>query len=242
MLILMLLLAPLWACCEENRIIRPEPQQGDTLTVIFRDGESPEPAYSGTRDAILKDGNDFETTNGNFGHVKNDTIGSVYLADNLYERRLIIRFDISQITSCAWVYSADLSIGIEAGAHGAIVLEAYEVVVPDVLPGSWIEGSGIMGEGVSFHSADGVAPWSNPGGDFVPILLDEATVSSDSVVTFSLPGALALHWIRYPDENHGIIIRGRYTAEERYGIVHTRESDDPDRRPSLRIEYLQGGG
>jgi hypothetical protein len=240
--ILPLLLVALWLCCENNRIIQPEPPSVDTVTVVFRDRQSPDPDYAGTRDAILKNGNDFEITNGNFGNVKSDTLGTVYLADNLYERRLIVRFDISSVTGCSWVYSADLSISIVPDTRGTIVLEAYEVDVPDIMPGSWLEGSGIIGKGVSYHSADGVVPWSNPGGDYVPKLLDAVTVSGDSVVTFSLPGALAYHWILYPGENHGVIIKSRYTDEESYRIVRMRESDSLELRPALRIEYLKGNG
>jgi len=229
-------------CSEKERpIVIPWPPTQDTVTVVLQDGVSPGPSYFGTRDAILKDGPNYSYKNGNFGHVSLDTIGTVYLIDRFFENRLILRMDLSHITNCAKVIQAHLSISIEPNYPDSLAFEIYEVAIPPVFVGSWFEGVGGVGGGVSWNTIDGAVPWSEEGGDFRAIPFDEVTVRGDSVVTFALPDSVPTKWIRYPTENHGIIVRTWETTREGFTLVHLRESRCPELRPRFELTYLESG-
>jgi len=211
----------------------------DTIRVAFQDGVSPSASYRGTTDAVLKNDPDPAAANTNFGSVSSDTLGSVPLSTAFYERRLIVRMDISSITSCSAVISARLSIRVVPPAPDSITLEAHPVNLPTWK--QWTEGLGGVQNGVSWSTIDGAVPWTLAGGDFFASVLDEQTVTGDSVVTFSLSPALVKEWILTPASNHGIVIKTTDVSRARYAIVFERENSRGARRPRLEIAYLPGG-
>ena len=225
-------------CGNDDHVINP-PIHIDTLTAAFQDGVSPSPAYGGTLDAILKDGPTSSFREWNFGSTPFDTIGVVQLGTNLYERRLILKMDLSQITGCSKVIEATLSIHVRPPGLDSLTLEAYRVLRP--AGNSWVEGIGGPGAGVSWTTVDGGEPWTTAGGDHDPTPLDMKTISTDSVFTFSLPPALVLTWIKQPPTNHGVIIASADPMLARSTTLFLRESDRAYRRPSMRIIYLKGG-
>jgi len=241
LLIPLFLAALLASGCSGDGITNP-PAAGDTITVTFQDGVSPVPHYFGTRDAVLKDGPTGDLQNGNFGQTRLDTIGMVHAGTSFYERRMILRFDLSIITGCLSVIDASISAHIAADCDNPIVLEAYGVTLPAGYPESWPEGTGGTGGGVAWLTIDGGAPWDTPGGVFETYPLDEVTLSCDSVATFALPENLVLDWIENPQNNDGIIIKGRNVAMELFRELHLRETDEAGLRPELRVTYLKGGG
>jgi hypothetical protein len=228
-------------CSSDEGIVSLPPGTGDTVIVSFRDGLAPYPGYIGTRDAVLKDGPLGTLRNGNFGNVGSDTLGSVFLAQSYYERRMILRFDLSPVTGCLSVLDAKVSVHVESDCRDQIIVEAYEVVLPPGYSESWPEGTGGIGGGITWLTIDGAAPWNNPGGDFEPGPLDETTVQCDLVVTLTLPNDLVFGWIESPQDNHGIIIRTRPTTIESFRLLHLRESTDVDLRPMLSLKYLKRG-
>jgi hypothetical protein len=207
----------------------------DTIRVAFQDGVSPSASYSGTKDAVLKDYPGTGSDNINFGSASSDTLGSVLLSTSFYERRLIVRMDISSITDCSEVVSARLSIHVTPPVPDSITLRAHLVTE------QWTEGSGGPQNGVSWSTINGTDQWTLGGGDFYSSVIDERTVSSDSVVTFSLSPALVMEWIQKPSSNHGIIIKTTDVSRARYAIVFEREYGRSARRPRLEIAYLPGG-
>jgi hypothetical protein len=211
----------------------------DTVRVAFQDGVSPSASYSGTADAVLKNNPDLAAANVNFGAAPSDTLGSVLLSTAFYERRLIIRMDISSITDCSAVVSARLSIHVTPPTPDSVTLDVH--LVNMVSWKRWTEGSGGSANGVSWTTIDGSAPWTNGGGDFFGSVVGERTVSADSVVTFSLSPALVMEWIRTPASNHGIVIKTTDVSRARYTIVFERECGRAARRPRLEIAYLPGG-
>lgn len=241
LLIPLLLVSLLTSGCSDDSVTNP-PVTGDTITVTFQDGVSPVPSYFGTRDAVLKNGPTGDLQNGNFGQTRLDTVGMVYAGTSFYERRMILRFDLSIITGCLSVIDASISVHIVPDCDNAIVLEAYGVTLPAGYPESWPEGTGGTGGGVAWLTIDGGAPWDTPGGDLEPLPLDEVALSCDSVATFALPGDLVLDWINNPQNNDGIIIKGRNVATELFRELHLREADEAVLRPVLRVTYLKGGG
>jgi hypothetical protein len=230
--------------CTGDTATNPAGPQYDTVTVQFQDGVHPDRYYFDTRDAILKDGPNSNIRNGNSGSVPIDTLGYVPLSSWYYERRLILRMDISLINSCTTVIDDSLFIGIVAGGPDTLHLEAYEVDLHWSFRDSWLEGIGGVGNGVSWLTIDGRSSWPAPGGDYFEPLLAETVVVADSVAAFSLPPALVYKWISNPYLNNGIIIKIREAAGVHYRRVHMRESSDPIGRPRLWIRYLQtkGGG
>jgi hypothetical protein len=211
----------------------------DTIRVAFQDGISPSASYRGTADATLKNDPSPAAANINYGALPSDTVGSVLLSSAFYERRLIVRMDITSITSCSVVIAARLSIHIAPPAPDSITLGAHLVNLPDWK--QWTEGLGGPAAGVSWSTIDGAMPWTAAGGDFFGSAVDERTVSSDSVVTFSLSPALVLDWIQTPSSNHGIIIKTTDVSRARYTTVFEREAGIAARRPRLEIAYLPGG-
>lgn len=228
-------------CGEDSGLPPPQNSERDTLEVTFQDGVDPYGAYFGTRDAVIKNGPKPEFIDGNFGAVALDTLGTVFTGSDYYERRLLVRMDLSDLSGCSAVLDARLTLRIESQLVDSLVLEAYEVEVPQVIPGSWKEGTGGLFEGVSWRAADGVTPWLTPGGDIPYAPVDEQTVRADSVVTFSLPGALVLRWIRNPSSNHGVLIKASYTTGERFVLAYLRESNTAADRPMLEILYFKSG-
>lgn len=231
--------------CSDNTGTNPGEPAYDTVTVQFQDGVHPDAFYFDTRDAILKDApTSSDLRNRNFGTVPNDTIGYVPLSSWYYERRMILRMDLTLIKSCATVLDDSLFIGAVPGGPDTLALEAYEVVLPAGYTNAWPEGVGGIGSGVSWETIDGQRSWTNPGGDYLEPLLADTVVVTDSIAAFSLPTALIYKWIAAPTQNNGIIIKIRAIPGEHYRIVHMRESSVPTRRPRLWIKYLQvkGGG
>jgi hypothetical protein len=214
------------------------PPGSDTIRVAFQDGVSPSASYHGTADAVLKDDPDAAAANVNFGTAPSDTLGAVLLSTAFYERRFIVRMDISSITDCSAVVSARLSIRVTPPAPDSITLEAH-LVNPSTY--QWTEGFGGSANGVSWETIDGAVPWAPAGGNFYSSVIDERTVSRDSVVTFALSPALVMEWIQKPSSNHGVIIKTTDVSRARYAIVYQRESSGADRRPRLEIAYLPGG-
>jgi len=211
----------------------------DTIHVAFQDGLSPSASYRGTADGVLKDNPNPATANTNYGAAPSDTLGSVLLSTEFYERRLIVRMDISEITDCSSVISARLSISVVPPAPDSLTLEARLVNLPGWK--QWTEGFGGAANGVSWITIDGTAPWESPGGDFFSAVIDEREVSTDSVVTFVLSPALVMEWIRYPSSNHGIVIKTTDVSRSRYTTAFQREYGNAARRPRLEIAYLPGG-
>ena len=232
-----LCLAALAGCGDDEVSPSPVP---DTIHIAFQDGVSPSASYRGTADAVLKNDPDAAAANVNFGSSPSDTLGSVLLSTAFYERRLIVRMDISSITDCSAVISANLSIHVAPPAPDSITLEAH--LVNMVSWKQWIEGSGGPANGVSWGTIDGQAPWvSSGGGDFFSAVIGPKTVSSDSVVTFSLSPAAVMEWIENPASNHGIIIKTTDVSRARFAIVFQREHGVAARRPRLEIAYRPGG-
>ena len=225
-------------CSETDRGVNPVRQ--DTLTVAFQDLVSPSTSYAGTSDAILKDGPATQFRNGNFGAVPYDTIGGVRLGSSFYERRLILRMDISSIKNCSKVIRATLAIRVVPPAPDSLTLGAC-IVLPAARD-AWVEGIGGLGAGVSWTTVDGGVPWTYEGGDFDPAPLDVRTVrSADSACVFTLPPQAVLGWIRNPESNHGMIVRSLERRLAARTTVFTREHESAGLHPRLEIVYLTGG-
>jgi hypothetical protein len=216
------------------------PNETDTVTVFFRDGAEPLPSYLGTRDAVIRDGSTWIMKESNNGTAPIDTLGLADIGGSLYERRLLVRFDLTSITDCGNVASAMLTISFEPeDTNRTIWLDAWEATVPEASPGSWEEG--LLGEGVSWLYVDhGDPAWATEGGDYLE-LMDSRSVKADTVVTFELAPARVEAWIKIPSRNHGVLIRPRTGGQEAFLHVYMREIAAVGLRPELLIKYVKGG-
>jgi hypothetical protein len=206
----------LLAGCDDDAVVTP--QEPDTVRASFQDGVLPEVFYHGTADAVLKNGPHNGLRNGNFGAAPSDTLGSVLLSSDFFERRLVIKMDLSSIKDCSQVLSASLSIRIAPTGNDPMTLEAHRIVLPDYSP--WVEGFGGLAYGVSWMTIDGAAPWTAEGGDF------DSSVKS---------------WILRPASNHGVVVKTTDVSRELFAIVFLREFSTAARRPRLDVTYLKGG-
>lgn len=227
-------------CGDDQENVYVPDKTSDTTKVVFQDLVSPYSSYQGTRDAVIKENPGLQLRN--FGNQPLDTIGTVEKYGEYYQKRLIIRMDLTSISSCSFVRDAFLQLSLEEGGTGNPQFELYRVIIPDgILPNSWMEGSGGSNEGVSWLYADDAVPWTNEGGDYFPTPLDTSIVESDTTLTFSVPGPIISHWINNPDENHGFVIIPLSSDSSSYRIIHLRESSIPEKRPLLQFVYLEAG-
>jgi hypothetical protein len=215
------------------------PGDPDTVTVVFRDGVSPNISYTGTGDAVIRNGPSYAMRTSNNGQAPADTLGLVDIEGSIFERRMLVRFDLTSITDCGTVASALLTIRVvPEDTNRTVILDAYEVTTPVTYPGSWIEG--FMGDGVSWIYLDGVSQWTSEGGDVLG-LFDSREVKADTAVTFELAAARVEAWIKIPSRNHGILLKPRASPTEVFLHAYMRESAAPDLRPELHVKYIKGG-
>jgi hypothetical protein len=240
MTIILVALILLAGCGDDREKVHSPDKTSDTIKVAFQDLVSPYPSYQGTRDAVIKEAPGMRLHN--FGNNPIDTIGTVEESGDYYQKRLILRMDLTSISSCSFVMDAFLHLSLEEGGLGSPQFELYRVTVPDgILPDSWMEGTGGFNKGVSWLFADDAVGWTNEGGDYIPIPLDTSTVQSDTTLTFSIPGPIISHWINNPEENHGFIIIPLSSDSPSYRIIHLRESPVPEKRPLMQFVYLEAG-
>jgi hypothetical protein len=229
----------LFGCSKGDDTVVPGAAAPETLSVFFQDGVSPVVSYRGTEDAVLKNGPTNEFRNGNFGTMEFDTVGVCRLGERSYERRLIVRMDLSRITNCSKVLAAKLSLRVVPPAADAIRIEAHRVDLASWQ--EWIEGTGGVFGGVSWTTLDGTAPWKTEGGDYEALPFDQTTASTDSTLILSLPPSVAAGWIEQPGTNHGIIVKAADAFVERPLVVFMREYGRPDWRPRFDLTYIKGG-
>ncbi|HER43121.1 MAG TPA: hypothetical protein ENO08_01520 [Candidatus Eisenbacteria bacterium] len=240
------MIAPLFAtillaagCSGDSDAIFFGPAPGEKRTIEFQDGRLPTSSYFGTRDAFLKDGPGLDAVN--FGITPSDTVGSRLLTEYYYESRYIVRMDVSLLTDCSEITRAEMRLHLGAPSADSLVFEAYEAAVPQVIPGTWVEGLGGAMNGVDWKTVDGSVPWDTPGGDLSGAPFDSATVTLDSTMVFDIPAELALRWVEEPLSNHGIVVRLVGTMPGEHAVLRARESAAALERPRLLIEYIPGG-
>jgi len=231
----------LLAACGSDDPAAPTPTEQDTARVVFQDGLLPTIAYAGTRDAAIKNGPTDVIRNDNFGTLPFDTLGMRPAGAGSFESRVLLRFDVTSLTDCWYVVSAEIEIAI-ASAEASFDVILLETAVPDFVPGSWTEGTGEQRSGVSWLTVEGDVPWGNEGGDTTGGEIARATIApGDTSATFPLPASLAQQWIARPGENHGVTIRTATPVAGLAAVVWMRESREPADRPALSIAYIRHG-
>src|SRR3954468_10567077 len=83
------------------------------VTVTFRDGQSPTPAYAGTRDATIHDGTEIPWQPGANYDALDDFLGG-----GVDSAAALIRFDLSAVPPTTTITSAALQVRVGLDAPG----------------------------------------------------------------------------------------------------------------------------
>lgn len=171
-------------------------------------------------------------------------------------RRGLVRFDIaSNVPPNALVISATLRLHLSK--YSLFQHEPEPFSIHRVLT-EWGEGTsdapGEEGTGTTATKGDATwlfarySPtpterinWTTPGGDFAP----QASASTMADVNGyyywgSSPGIIAdlMHWLRFPDNNHGWLLVGDEDNNYSARRFDSRENGNPSMRPVLYVEYV----
>jgi len=188
------------------------------------------PVYTAVTTTVLQPGAagedlwlDASNPTWNFG------VDSAMRANN-NNRNILIRFDLSAISSGSKVTSATLDLYLEnLGGTGDTVMNIHRVTQ------SWQEGTGsgsATGDGATWNSYDGSGLWSAPGGDYDPSVAASATVSTSSGIYSWDVTALVNIWAGGIVANEGLLLRG---TESRIARFSSGDHANATRHPSLTV-------
>lgn len=209
----------------------PKPGSAAELTMILQQGAR---GFTGTRDVQIPADPRFRDQN--LG-------GRPFTGVWRDEEVSLVAFDLSSIPRSARVTSAYLELHLWSVGHSEeevareYVVEAYEFTHP------WSEGTGIetgdpTRDGATMATSNGKDAWPGVG------LVDAAgDVEGAAVISAGLDQrwyrllldeALVNKWIDHPEQNNGLMIRGR--APGKAAAFYAHEHDDSEKRPILRLE------
>ncbi|HEY8210925.1 MAG TPA: DNRLRE domain-containing protein [Myxococcaceae bacterium] len=177
------------------------------VPTLFRDGQSPTPAYAGTRDATIHDGAETPWQPGVNYDGLDDFLGGA--PDNA---STLLRFDFSAVPPSTIIQSATLQVHLGADAPGQS-FPIYQCLQP------W------TATGADWDRYDGVTTWAGAGasgaGDLAGQALGTLPTGSGGTVQVSLSDAgvaLVQEWIAGTTPNHGF-------ALQNYAAIGTVEMD-----------------
>src|SRR5512138_3804858 len=115
------------------------------VSVTFRDGQLPTPAYAGTRDATIHDGAETPWQPGVNYDSRDDFLGGAPDSAGV-----LLKFDLSAIPPSTTITSATLRVRVSQDAPGQ-AFPIYQCLQP------WTSS------GANWDRYDGVTLWSGPG-------------------------------------------------------------------------------
>jgi hypothetical protein len=126
------------------------------VTVVFRDGQSPTPAYAGTRDTTLREGEDVPwQPDTNYDGEEN------FLGGGADRAATLLTFNLSSVPPATPIRSAAVLMDVERTAPGE-TFSAYQCLRP------WTS------TGATWNRYDGAGAWAGPGatgaGDLGPVV------------------------------------------------------------------------
>jgi hypothetical protein len=207
-------------------------------------------ALSAVRDNTLYEENDL-FSNGQGAHF------FAGATDQEALRRGLLKFDIANnLPPDALVISATLQLNVSK--HPSILSKPEQFLLHRLLA-DWGEGASDApadeGQGVAAEEGDAtwsfsffsITPtnlisWTTPGGDFAPLASASTTIGVTDGLYYwrSSPGIIAdlMLWLRYPDQNHGWLLKGNETEQRTARRFDSRENDTAANRPVLYVEYV----
>lgn len=165
-------------------------------------------------------------------------------------RRALLSFDLAgSIPAGSTINSVTLQMEMDRTRAGASVLNLYAVTA------SWGEGpsnagspggagaASMTGDATWIHRFYDTQTWATPGGDFAPAVLSSQTVDDNGLYGWGTTPtfvAAAQAWLNSPSTNFGLIVLGDESAMSAKRFA-TRESPNPDWRPTLIVSYTVPG-
>lgn len=201
-----------------TRTATPTPQ-----TLVFQQGVSPSPAYSGARDTFIS----------NYGSEQNQNYGDdgvLRLRNSDYKAGLL-KFDISSISGYATVLSATLSVHVDQqGNANSLPVSLYK------MRRNWADMQ------ATWNQAASGAPWGQPGANdpstdhdpaaFASATLGEANVWIDVDVT-----GLVQQWVQNPGANYGVALKTGDAGQVEKALRSSDYFASPIFRPKLTVEF-----
>ncbi len=167
---------------------------------------------------------DSSTPNRNFGASTSMIISNT--------ERMLLEFDLSDVTETANIVNANLTLYLSSAGTGTNPISVYRI------NNSWIEGTGDSQntyDGVTWTNRSGTESWDIPGGDFDSrVWAIRNLTTAGTYYTLDIT-QLVQNWVNGTYENYGIILYG----ENGHGQWHFPSSDNINAtiRPQLNITY-----
>lgn len=212
-------------------------------TLVLQQGVSPDASYQGTSDTTLT-----LDVNGDQGFADVNLGGAEGLfthhSSDQHEA-LLIRWDLSALPADITLQEATLELyRFDGEVNGDMEVALHR------LTRGWSEGSGIdfwpgdgyAADGATWNHARPGEPWTAPGGDYDPTVLDQVTIAAafddDWIRLDATEGVRA--WVEQGQPNEGFLLRA--LSGEGYHIFYSRNAQDTDasRRPRLVLTYSVG--
>ncbi len=208
----------------------------NTASALFQNGAAPSSGYAGCEDTQIL----ATSTNTNFGAC-NYMLGGGYMGDPYH---ILIKFDVSYITPHdVNVKSAKLTLYFD-NADDMLSPNTYTAYAVNK---DWSEGTAACGGTVDVDASwlyyDGTAnSWDTAGGDYGASAVSDSvylsSVSDGASITFALNADTVESWIKNPDTNYGILIKGDTAAGMPWMRPCSSETTAGNYyRPRLEVNY-----
>jgi len=198
------------------------------VTATFRDGQSPTPAYAGTRDATIHDGTETPWQPGANYDGLDDFLGGA--PDSA---AALLKFDLSSVPPSTTITSATLRVRVSTDAPGQTV-PVYQCLQP------WTSA------GANWDRYDGVTLWAGPGatgatdhGAQVLGTLDVGSGGTTPVPLGDAGVALVQGWIAGSTPNNGFLLQNYAAAGT--AVVDQLNSGSAANWPQLWLGLPDGG-
>lgn len=162
-------------------------------------------------------------------------------------RRALLRFDLSAVVpDHATITSASLTLYMSRSITGTEEVSLHRALAswsegPSVAPGEGGNGAPAeAGDATWLHRSYATESWATPGGDFDPAATASALVVGIGAYTWSSSQLTddVRRWAGGTLENHGWFILGNEGAKTTAKRFNSREHEEADTRPALRVEYV----
>ncbi len=196
----------------------------ETMTVAFQDGLAPDPEYTGTSDAYIREAS-AGTAHGLETSLQVDGDEPSGTGTDM---NILLHWDTSSIPLGATVESARVQLEVTNPSNGAY--DCYAVLT------DWNQAQ------ATWNQAASGTPWGSPGASSVsdrgavPVCTVIAAAVGSLSVELNTDGiALLQSWVDNPSDNDGIIISNASTSDG--ADFHSSESSTAMARPRLEVTY-----
>lgn len=146
------------------------------------------------------------------------------------EQRALLEFDLEGLSAKAVIDAAELSLYLYDDVGDPVTVQAHR------LTGAWAEGTGAGGSGATWNERDAGDPWTTPGGDYDPAVVDSYTGAGTGWKTLDL-APLVQGWVDGVHANQGVILAAAPQGGIRRKHHYSSDSAQCALRPKLTLTY-----